>query len=124
MHSLKDSFPIYLTEDGIDISINDEQPKNAEFSIETIEYGFLNIILFNDEHPKKLYSTIDFTDDRIDISVNEEHPEKTEFLNVVTENGIEICIKNKQSLKKESPINFTKDGIDISVNNVQLIGNR
>ena len=68
---LKAFSPIEVTEEGIVICVNDEQPEKAKSPIEVTEEGI--VICVNDEHPLKAPSPIEVTEEGIVIFVNDEH---------------------------------------------------
>ena len=73
---LKAFSPIEVTEEGIVICVNDEQPSKAPFPIEVTEEGISNVICVNDEHPEKALFSIEATEEGIVICANDEQPEK------------------------------------------------
>lgn len=73
-HDSKADFSIISAEDGIVISVNNEQPQNAHSLI--CGRGDDNVIWVNDEHPAKLPWSIDIISNELGIAFNEEQPEK------------------------------------------------
>ena len=87
---MKTSFPIEVTDDGIEICLNNE-------------------------HRLKEFSPIEVTDDESSNAtcVSDEQSMKTLFPIEVTDDGIVICFNDEQFLKEFSPIGVTDDGIVI-----------
>ena len=73
MHPLNELCLIEVTEEGIDICVNDEHLQKAPCPIEIREEGVWNVICVNDEHSKKAQSPIEVKEEGIVICVNDEH---------------------------------------------------
>ena len=86
----KDSVPVEIIDDGIDISESDEQFSNECSQILSTNVGIE--IWFNDVHPLNVEFSIDLIDDGIDISFNVIHCENEYSSIIVTEYGIVINV--------------------------------
>ena len=84
-HSLKEQYPIEVTEFGIAISSNDEQPEKALFPIFSNDEFSSNTTCFNEVQSSNALLSIK-----------------------VTVDGIFISIKDMQSMNADLPINVTE----------------
>lgn len=106
--------PIFVTEDGIDTCINDEQELKALLSIDIKDEG--KIICASFEQHENEESPIVSACEGIVTCANEQQLEKVPFSITVSFDEFVICTNFMQYLKASFPTDFTDGGIIICVN--------
>lgn len=122
-----------VNEEGIETSLSEEQPANADALIDSTDEGISSVvhwikadspidfnddekvIFFNDEHSLNANFWISFTELGISITTIEEHLLKTDSPMETIDEGIEIFERDEHSLKAQIPIELTEEGIKICV---------
>lgn len=111
--SLNEYLPIFLTDWGIDIVVNDVHFSNVCSLISCIFTVSGNLISRSNEQPRNEYDSSDCNDDGIVISVSNEHDRNADVPIDVIHDGIYIFANDEQPSKARAPIFVMKLGIDI-----------
>ena len=117
----KQSLPIFITEEGIDICSSEEHPSKTPIPIDINEDGDSKETFVNDEQPWNIYDPVSITEEGMVISTNDEQSAKREPSILVKDEEIVIFLSEMQLEKVLLPISVTEDGMIISFKDEHLL---